>query len=275
MLKNLAVRVKRSAEQQVEQKVKEKAARETREALDRGEKKLDQGISNATSGGASSGNKAVSQGEIPKGSKTIYVSVNKGSNRNDGSQSSPLKDLQKAIDEAPEGAVICVAEGNYLGYLDQGWVKVNKYVSIVGGYSDDFSQRDPIKFRTTMRPGPAQIMTSGNQGVMDIRVVGKRNGVVLVDGIIFDRGQISAYLAPVYDNPVAAAPEGCETGRIVVVGESTEGVPTMQPKGMTSAFQLISGETEGNINHSQLCISQWIPLRHTDGCQRRTFRYLQ
>ncbi len=188
-LKKLGNQVKRSAEQQVEQKIKEKAARETREALDRGEKKLDQGISNATSGEASSGNKAVSQEEIPKGSKTIYVSADNGSNRNDGSQSSPLKDLQKAIDEAPEGALICLAEGNYLGYLDQGWVKVNKYVSIVGGYSNDFSQRDPIKFRTTMQPGPAQIMTSGNQGVMDIRVVGKRNGVVLVDGIIFDRGQ--------------------------------------------------------------------------------------
>ena len=49
-LKKLGNQVKRSAEQQVEQKIKEKAARETREALDRGEKKLDQGISNATSG---------------------------------------------------------------------------------------------------------------------------------------------------------------------------------------------------------------------------------
>jgi len=246
-VKKLGSQVKRSAEQQVEQKVKEKAARETREGLDRGEKKLDQGVSKSSSGGASSSNKAASQGEIPQGTKTIYVSVSNGSNRNDGSQSSPIKDLQKAIDVAPEGAVICVAEGNYMGYLEQGWVKLNKYLSIVGGYSEDFSQRDPIKFRTTMRPGVEQIPTSGNQGVMDIRVVGKRNGVVLVDGIIFDRGQISAYLAPVYSNPVAAAPEGCETGRIAVVGESTEGVPTMQPKGMTSAFQLISGEMEGNL----------------------------
>ncbi len=246
-LNRLGNQVKRSTEQQTEQKVKEKAARETREALDRTEKKMDQGVSNATAGGAAAGDKAVSKGEIPKGTKTIYVSVNKGSNRNDGSQSAPIKDLQKAIDLAPEGALICVAEGNYLGYLDQGWVKVNKYLSIVGGYSDDFSQRDPIKYRTTMRPGVETRMTSGNQGIMDIRVVGKRNGVVLVDGIIFDRGQISAYLAPIYDNPVAAAPAGCETGRIVVVGEGTEGVPVMEPKGMTSAFQLISGEMEGNL----------------------------
>lgn len=178
--------------------------------------------------------------------ETLYVSVNSGSNRNDGSQSSPLKDLQKAIDKAPEGATICVAEGNYLGNLDQGWVKVNKYISIVGGYSDDFSQRDPVKFRTTMRPGVQQIPSSGNQGVMDIRVIGKRDGVVLIDGIIFDRGQINMYLAPLYDDERAGAPEGCETGRIVNVDESPA-VAVMQPGGMKSAFQLISGEAEGNI----------------------------
>ena len=243
----LGSQVKKSASQQAEQKVKEKAARETREGLDKTENKLDQGVSNASTGGASSGSKAVSKGEIPKGTKNLYVSVNKGSNRNDGSQSSPLKDLQKAIDDAPEGAVICVAEGNYLGYLDQGWVKVNKYVSIIGGFSDDFSQRDPIKFRTTMRPGVGQIKTSGNQGVMDIRVVGKRNGVVLIDGIIFDRGQINLYAGPVYDDPRAAAPEGAETGRIILVEESPPSVPMMQPAGMKSAFQLISGEMEGNL----------------------------
>jgi len=189
---------------------------------------------------------ASTAGVVSEEAHTLYVSVNRGSNRKDGSKSSPLKDLQKAIDVAPEGAVIHVAEGNYLGYLDQGWVKVDKYVSIVGGYSDDFSQRDPLKFRTTIRPGVEQIMTSGNQGLMDIRVVGKRDGVVLIDGIVFDRGQINRYVAPLYDNPVAAAPEGTETGRIVVVGESPT-APVLEPVGMTSAFQLISGEAEGNI----------------------------
>ena len=87
---------------------------------------------------------------IPQGTKAMYVSVKSGSNRNDGSLALPIKDLQKAINVAPEGAVIYLAEGNYLGNLDQGWVKVDKYISIVGGYSDDFSQRDPLKYRTTM-----------------------------------------------------------------------------------------------------------------------------
>ncbi len=235
-LKKIGGKVKNAAEQQVDKKTNENSMSNNNESLQ-----------NPSSTGTSSNNQAISKGAIPKGTKTLYVSVNNGSNRNDGSQSSPIKDLQKAIDVAPEGAVICVAEGNYLGYLDQGWVKVNKYVSIVGGYSDDFSQRDPVKFRTTMRPGVGQIKTSGNQGVMDIRVVGNRNGIVLIDGIIFDRGQISLYLAPIYDNPVASAPEGCETGRIINVDETPAGVPTMKPEGMKSAFQLISGEAEGNV----------------------------
>lgn len=231
---NLGSQTQKSIEQQVNLKTNEKAISENSEMLASNDQNLDQSASIPNLSGT------------PQGIKTMYVSVN-GSNRNDGSKASPIKDLQKAINVAPEGAVICVAEGNYLGNLDQGWVKVDKYISIVGGYSNDFAQRDPLKYRTTMRPGTAQKMTSGNQGVMDIRVTGKREGVVLIDGIIFDRGQINAYVIPAYSNPVAAAPEGCETGRIVVVGESPQGVPLIDPQGMTSAFQLISGEAEGNI----------------------------
>ncbi|HPI69819.1 MAG TPA: DUF1565 domain-containing protein, partial [Tenuifilaceae bacterium] len=91
---------------------------------------------------------------IPETGKDVYVSVNTGSNRNDGSKEKPYKDLQKAVDESPEGAIIHVAQGNYLGKLDAGYITIKKYVSIVGGYTDDFSQRDPLKYRTTIQPGP-------------------------------------------------------------------------------------------------------------------------
>jgi hypothetical protein len=56
-LNKLGKQIKGSAEQQVEQKIKEKAARETREALDNGEKKLDQDVSNAASDGTSNNKK--------------------------------------------------------------------------------------------------------------------------------------------------------------------------------------------------------------------------
>lgn len=139
-LNKLGNQLKKSAEQQIEHKVKEKTARETRETLENAEKKLDRAVSDATSGG--SGAKEATGGQIPKGTKDIYVSVAKGSNRNDGSQSSPYKDIQKAVDAAPDGAVIHVAEGNYLGNLNRGFIEIKKYISIVGGYSDDFASRD-------------------------------------------------------------------------------------------------------------------------------------
>src|SRR5690554_7118888 len=50
---------------------------------------------------------------IPNGSATLYVSQTTGNNRNDGSKQAPFKNLQKAIDQAPDNAVILVAEGNY------------------------------------------------------------------------------------------------------------------------------------------------------------------
>lgn len=179
--------------------------------------------------------------------KTIYVSVNKGSNRNDGTKSSPLKDLQKAVDEATEGSVIMVAEGNYLGKLDAGYVKVDKYLSIIGGYSDDFSQRDPLKYRTTMRPGSQQATggTMGSCGLLEINVAGKRNGVVLIDGIIFDRGLYNTYAKPDPSDPRTGTPVGGETGQMVVPGAGPQ-FPIIQ-QGGAIAFQLLHGNIEGQV----------------------------
>ena len=73
--------------------------------------------------------------------KTWYVSAG-GSNKNDGaSAATPLKNLQKAIDSAESGDIILVAEGNYLGTLDVGYIEItDKYLSLVGGYTADFSR---------------------------------------------------------------------------------------------------------------------------------------
>ena len=119
--------------------------------------------------------------DVPDGTATLYVSP-KGNNRNSGSKDAPFKDLQKAIDEAPEGALICVAEGNYLGKLDAGYVSIKKYVMLVGGYSEDFSERNPLKYITSIQPGPEAAATNSNYGLLDIYVKGKRDGKVLIDG---------------------------------------------------------------------------------------------
>ena len=60
--------------------------------------------------------------------KTYYVSVSTGSARADGlSPTSAMKDLQKAIDAAEENDEIRVAEGNYLGNLDRGYIEIGRF----------------------------------------------------------------------------------------------------------------------------------------------------
>ena len=57
--------------------------------------------------------------------KTYYVSATTGSARADGlSASTAMKDLQKAIDAAEENDQILVAEGNYLGNMDRGYLQI-------------------------------------------------------------------------------------------------------------------------------------------------------
>ena len=177
--------------------------------------------------------------------KTYYVNAATGSNRNDGlTKETAIKDLQKAINIAEEGSTICVAEGNYLGTLDQGFIEVKKYISLVGGYSSDFSERNPIKYKTWIRPDSRHLATSGAHASMDVYVTGKRNGVVLIDGFSFDKGQYNRYLLADPSNPVTATPEGCETGRILSVDESPK-EPTTD--GNCLSVQLLRGNVEGQV----------------------------
>ena len=53
-----------------------------------------------------------------------YVSIEKGSARAEGSKDAPMKDIQKAIDQAADGDLIRIAQGNYLGTLDRGWIQI-------------------------------------------------------------------------------------------------------------------------------------------------------
>ncbi len=201
--------------------------------------------SQSASGDSKSSTKSVLSSALPKATKTIYVSAANGSNRNDGSKSSPLKDIQKAVNDAPEGALIQVAQGNYLGNLDRGYIEIKKYVSIVGGYSDDFSERDPIKYRTMIQPPADAGGTNANHGLLDIYVKGNRNGVVLIDGLFLDKGFMNRYRINDPTNPKTGTPEGCETGMMVPPGFDS-GIPTM--RGPTSVSgQLIHGDVEGQV----------------------------
>ena len=226
------------------QKAKEGAAK-IGNALGQGGQNNQQTSSSQSGTTTSLGTPAAKSTPAPSSGKTYYVNAATGSNRNDGlTKETSIKDLQKAINLAEEGSTILVAEGNYLGTLDQGYIEVKKYISLVGGYNSDFSEKNPIKYKTWIRPDARHTSTSGAHASMDIYVTGNRNGVVLVDGFSFDKGQYNRYLVHDPSNPVTASPEGCETGRILSVEESPNAPAT---EGAVLSVQLIRGNVEGQV----------------------------
>ena len=83
----------------------------------------------------------------------LYVSMERGSARAEGTKDAPMRDIQKAVDKAADGDIIRVAQGNYLGNLDRGWIQIKgKYVSLEGGWNDDFTERNTIKHITRIQP---------------------------------------------------------------------------------------------------------------------------
>ena len=111
--------------------------------------------------------------------KAYYVSIEKGSARGAGTKEAPMKDIQKAIDSAADGDVIRIAQGNYLGPLDRGWIQIKgKYVSLEGGWNGDFTERNPVKYITRIQPSVAQRGTIG-QGLLMIESISNRNARIV------------------------------------------------------------------------------------------------
>lgn len=142
----------------------------------------------------------------------IYVSLSTGKNKNPGTRQAPLKNLWKALEKAKTGDSIHIAEGNYPGKMKCGWFKMTKPVSLFGGYSNDFSQRDPLKFKTMFQPRNENNDKKGT-GLGLLHIEFEKNPMkapkgfnIAVDGIIFDDGFASSYHA------VKGKPEGFDTG---------------------------------------------------------------
>ena len=141
----------------------------------------------------------------------IYVSLSTGKKKNAGTKESPLKNLWHALQKAEDGDTIHLAEGVYPGNAKCNWFLIDKAVSIIGGYSKDFTSRDPLKFRTMFQPLNENNDKKGTGlGIFTIEFtkrVPQPKGVNMVfDGLIFDDGQAQSY------HPVKGKPEGVETG---------------------------------------------------------------
>ena len=134
----------------------------------------------------------------------LYVSKATGSNGNAGSKEAPLKNIDKALKLAKAGDTIHIAEGNYFGMRGKGYLEAMVPVSLLGGYSSDFGERNILKNLTLIQPDNASAAKS-RKALLTFKKSAKGDQIV-VDGIIFDMGMRNSYS----DNE--GKPIGCETG---------------------------------------------------------------
>ena len=161
--------------------------------------------------------------------QALYVSSETGNNRNDGSKSSPFKNLQKAIDAAADGTTIYVAQGNYYGLLNKGTINITKPVKILGGYSADFATRDVHKNLTMVQPTPESNGSQDGQGTVQIQVR-KTGSEVVIDGLVFDRGNTISY------NPKGEGqPEGVASAMMQPIGTAGVGGPDLTTAGVLTS----------------------------------------
>lgn len=142
----------------------------------------------------------------------LYVSLATGSNKNNGTKEAPLKNLWKALEKAETGDTIHLAEGNYPGKMKCGWFLMAKPVSLIGGYSSDFSERNPLKHRTLFQPANEHNDKKGSGlGILHLEfekspAKAPKGFQIKIDGLIFDDGFASSYHA------TKGKPAGFDTG---------------------------------------------------------------
>ncbi len=173
-----------------------------------------------------------------------------------------MKDLQKAIDTAEDNDIINVAEGNYLGNMDRGYIECGKFgnaqndrgkfISIYGGWSTDFTERDVIRHVTKIQPTEQKFITP----LMNInarRPYGYTGpeGNVVVDGLVFDFGENNLYCVADVKNEITGTPnEGVLTGRFIEPDASPNCPKVGYANGDEYALHL---DVEGNVRISN-CI---------------------
>ena len=170
----------------------------------------------------------------------IYVSLAKGSNKNDGSLSTPFKNLDKAIKEATPGSTIYVAGGIETGIFDIGYFESDKPLKIFGSWDESFSKQDIQSHPTVLQP-TNESARSNRKGVMKFT---KDVAGTVLDHLVFDGGQRNAY------HVKEGIVEGVEGGRLM---KSTEKPPVGFSTVEEPLLQFMSATTGGDVT-VQYCV---------------------
>lgn len=168
-----------------------------------------------------------SDGAVKENNGPVYYVSNAGSARAAGtSADAPAKDIQKILnnirDNQQDGAIIRIAEGNYLGYMNVGYIEISNWVTLEGGWNTTFTERDPLKYVTKMEPTQDQLGSNGSRGVihtmrtLDDVTAKKPKGTLIIDGIFINLGYENIYMPNDPSDPRNGCPsDKFETGRLV------------------------------------------------------------
>ncbi|WP_024465587.1 right-handed parallel beta-helix repeat-containing protein [Treponema pedis] len=162
-----------------------------------------------------------------------YVSKETGKNGNAGTKDAPFKNIEKAAEIAQAGDKIYVAEGNYYGVRDKGFIMIKNAVEIYGGYSKDFSKRDILKYKTLVMPPVSSNGTGRTNKTMEFDIKNGNGKKLVIDGIIFDKGDSNGY------HPTKGKPAGVETGMLVL--PPGQGVNGKETKVLTTEKAILGG----------------------------------
>jgi hypothetical protein len=117
--------------------------------------------------------------------------VRAGSAGGDGTREQPLKDPWQALEKCESGDTIHVAQGEYFGKLKVGrWQIDTSYIALIGGYDQEFRERNPWTHPTLLFC-PEDF--KGTRGGYTIEGTNDHTGAI-VDGFIFDKRPNNEYL---------------------------------------------------------------------------------
>jgi hypothetical protein len=117
--------------------------------------------------------------------------VKAGAKKGKGTKVLPYKGIYKALSKALKGDVIHVAQGDYSGKLKSGFIIIRtRNLTLLGGYNDDFSERNPFKYPTRIHKDKSSKAQGLDVGL--VKTEEDYRGLVL-DGFVLDATNRNSY----------------------------------------------------------------------------------
>jgi len=135
----------------------------------------------------------------------LYVSRSNGKKKGPGTKEAPYRAISDAVSKAQPGDTIHVATGTYTGKLGASEIVIDKAVTIIGGYSADFSVRDVVQYPVLIQPVNDKNDTKGI-GLLTLNPPAGAGPDLVIDGLVIDQSYMNSY------HDVKGKPEGVETG---------------------------------------------------------------